>query len=599
MIEPWIADWRRLRGALLGVRRAIAARAVADLDRETAALRDVAADPVFATLQTDSALNPEERGRLIATYVATLTGKALAQYPQRDQRGTAVLRDWLRIVSDGLTSGQLAAETMAAGTAADEAALAEQRIEYRLWLGGSRPSPASRAAIHVLYTTVTAGLHADLHAGGQVGLLGVSAVWEWDGLRQRSDEPARALLALLAFIAPNHPVWIRTLAEAWGPLPAPLRPLIQQPPQLRPMLTDLARRGLLTHRHTSVEVVQVTAAAQEAIRSRLSLTEQKEYASSLLRGLTVGLPSASHDPATWNDWAAWLPHVITLIDHCQTLDVRAGDSAYLLDRAAVYVRDARDDPNQAITLGERARALADHVGRPDPVDYANILGNIAIALRHLGRHSDAVPLMQECARITAAAVGDLHHEHIESLLGLANALAGAGRRSDARTHYEHALDQARRAYAATPEDVQRSMLAEVLNDYASELLDTEPPQPAWRDDAEHAATLLDEARKLLGPGDHGWHQTAINRAMALHQLGDSATAITLLHDTITYCEDAFGRYTYPTFGAVIALLDLYEDTDDPRQTDLRAEAHDIDDHLAAPAQDRPAEPERRSPNWRP
>lgn len=590
MNDPWIADWRRLRGALLGVRRAIAARTVADLDRETAALRDVAADPVFATLRTDSALDAKERGRLIATYAATLVGKTLAEYPHQDQRGTAVLRDWLRIVTDGLTSGQLAAEATAAGTSADEAALAEQRIEYRLWLGGSRPSPASRAAIHALYTTVTGGLHADLHAGGHVGLLGTSVAWEWDGLRQRGDEPARAFLALLAFVAPDHPVWLRTLAEGWGPLPAPLRHLIQQPPQLRPLLTDLAARGLLAHRRTTVEVVQVTAAAQEAIRSRLSLTEQKEYASSLLRSLTVGLPSASHDPAAWNEWAAWLPHVLTLSDHCQTLDVRAGDCAYLLDRAAVYVREARDDPKQAITLSERARALADHAGRPDAVDYANILGNIAIALRHLGRHTDAVPLMQECARMTAVAVGDLHHEHIESLLGLANALAGAGRRSDARTHYEQALDQARRAFAATPKDAQRSMFAEVLNDYASELLDTGPPQPAWRDDAQRAATLLDEARRLLRPGDHGWHQTAINRAIAHHRLGDSETAAALLRDTITYCETTFGHYTYPTFGAVTALLDIYEDTDDPRHADLRGEAHDIDDHLAAPAQVRPSKP---------
>jgi tetratricopeptide (TPR) repeat protein len=282
--------------------------------------------------------------------------------------------------------------------------------------------------------------------------------------------------------------------------------------------------------------------------------------------------------------------VLVLVGHCERLAIRAGDCAYLLDRAAVYLREARDDPRQAIGLGERARALSEQAGRPDQVAYANILGNMAIALRHVGRHTEAVPLMEQCAAITATAVGDLHHEHIESILGLADALAGAGRRAEARRHYEDALDQARGAHIQTLGDAQRSMLTEVLNDYASELLETEPPQPGWREEAVRAATLLDEARLLLRPGDHGWHQTAINRAVAHHRLGHSGDAVDLLRATIDYCETAFGHYSYPTFGVVTALLDIYEDTGDPRFEELLAEAHDIDDHLAAPAQDRQAEP---------
>lgn len=586
MSDPWESDWPRLRGGLLRVRHAVDVRRARDLDRETSALRAVAAESVFSTLHTQ--VDGEERGRVIATYVTGLVQRTLHDYPDEDRRGTAVLRDWSRIVTEGVTSGQLAAEGTPPGAPSEEAKKAEQRIEYRLWLGGSRRSTASRAAIHALYTSVTGGLDAHLDIGGHAALVGSSVAWEWDGLRQRGDTGASALLGILAFVAPDVPVRIRTLSDGRGPLPGPLRQLLRYPPEARPVLADLAHRGLLTHHRAPVETVQVAAPVQQVIRSRLTAAEQKELASALLRSLKVGLPSASHDHATWDEWSAGSPHVLAVIDACQTLGIRAGDCAYLLDRTAVYIRDARDDPTGAISLGERARALADLAGRPNQVDYANILGNIAIALRHLGRHTDAIPLMQECARITAAAVGDLHHEHIESLLGLANALAGAGRGTEARTQYEQALDQARRAFAETSGQAQRSMLTEVLNDYASRLLDTEPPQPGWRDDALQAGTLLDDARRLIRPGDHGWHQVAINRAIAHHRLGETPDADALLRETIDYCENTFGHYTYPTFGAVTALLDVYEDTDDPRYEDLLIEAHDIDDHLAAPAQDRPS-----------
>lgn len=584
MSDSWESDWPRLRSGLLRLRHAVDVRRATDLDREALALRAVAAEGVFSTLHT--AVHGDERGRVIATYVTGLVERTLHDYPAQDRRGTDVLRDWSRIVTEGVTSGDLAAEGTPPGAPSEERKKAEQRIEYRLWLGGSRRSPASRAAIHALYTTVTSGLDAHLDTAGHPALVGSSVAWEWDGFRQRGDTAASALLSILAFTAPAVPVWIRTLSDGRGPLPGPLRQLLGHAPQVRPVLADLGRRGLLTHRRVPVETVQVTAAVQQVIRSRLAVTEQKEFASALLRSLTVGLPSASHDHATWDEWSAWLPHVLAVIDDCQTLGIRGGDCAYLLDRAAVYVREAGDDPPRAVGLGERARALADLAGRPDQVDYANILGNIAIALRHLGRHTDAIPLMEECAQITAAAVGDLHHEHIESLLGLANALAGAGRRTDARTHYEQALDQARRASAETPDQAQCSMLTEVLNDYASTLLDTEPPQAGWQDDAHKAAALLDEARRLIRPGDHGWHQIVINRAVAHHRLDESSDAEALLRETIGYCETTFGHYTYPTFGAVTALLDVYEDTGDPRYEDLLVQAHDIDDHLAAPAQDR-------------
>jgi hypothetical protein len=68
---------------------------------------------------------------------------------------------------------------------------------------------------------------------------------------------------------------------------------------------------------------------------------------------------------------------------------------------------------------------------------------------------------------------------------------------------------------------------------------------------------------------------AIHRAEAHHRLDQSGKAADLLRDAINYCRDTFGHYSYPTFGAVTALLDVYEDIGDPRLSDLLTEAHDI------------------------
>jgi hypothetical protein len=62
------------------------------------------------------------------------------------------------------------------------------------------------------------------------------------------------------------------------------------------------------------------------------------------------------------------------------LGVRLKDATHLLDRLAIYERQAEHDA--AIAVGEHAIALADRAGRPDPEDpeeYSIHLGNCSMA----------------------------------------------------------------------------------------------------------------------------------------------------------------------------------------------------------------------------
>lgn len=318
----------------------------------------------------------------------------------------------------------------------------------------------------------------------------------------------------------------------------------------------------------------------------MSREERIGVASAALRSLRVALPAATHYQGTWGIWEVALPHVLAVTEHCRALAIRAADAAYLLDRAAVFVRDAHDDPEEALNLGRQAAALSEAAGMPNPVDHGNILGNMGIALNHLGHHAEAAEFLSQSAKVTLDAVGELHHEWIASLLAWANALR-TGSISEAGEKYEQAAELARRACAGQPNDPERRTLVEVLNDFAYSLLDASPGVPEPRADLLRAAGMLDEARMLIRPGDYGWHQVLVNRADIHAALGEAAQAIEILEELLPYCRDNFGPKPYPMLSVLSPLADVLEATGDPRFQEILALAHDVDDHLSAPAESRP------------
>ncbi len=509
-----------------------------------------------------------------------------------DRPGRDALLAWSRVVSDGVTVRDLAAEPTAARATDRSRTAAELRLKAALWLGGNNPSSRTGAAIRSLHEAVVGAVHARLDEAGLATLLAAGVEYEWDALARRGNTAAQALLSVLAFAEPTVPFPVRLLADGWGPLPDALRPLAEAgPPAVRPLLTDLSERGLLRYVPRPEEVVQVEREVQDAVRSHLTAEERKEAASALLRTLRVALPSAAHDHATWGPWASGLPHLLAAAGGCELLAIRPADVVYVLERAAVFLRDARDDPTEAIALGRRAEALSDAAGRPVPADHANVLGNIAIALRHVSRHQEAVALSAECAEITRRAFGEVHHEYVEALLAWANALDGAADLPAAMDMYERALRLARQANELRSGSAERETLIEVLNDYAQALLPDDAGGPDRDAAVLRAAGLLDEARRLLRPGGHGWHQVHVGRAEAHYRLGEYDEAKALLYETLSYCDAQFGRDSYPAFSVIRLLIDVLEDSQDPRYREMRARG------LQGGRRPRGARPDRLGRRW--
>lgn len=77
-------------------------------------------------------------------------------------------------------------------------------------------------------------------------------------------------------------------------------------------------------------------------------------------------------------------------------------------------------------------------GDPTP-DFAGALFNLGRCLRELGRHADAIPVLEEALAADVRIYGDDHVDVANDRLTLARALVAAGRKNDAKEHLERAL----------------------------------------------------------------------------------------------------------------------------------------------------------------
>jgi tetratricopeptide (TPR) repeat protein len=212
-------------------------------------------------------------------------------------------------------------------------------------------------------------------------------------------------------------------------------------------------------------------------------------------------------------------HLDAAIGHAERLEVRLEDAAHLLDRLAVYYREVDNDAPAAVEAGERAIALADRAGRPDPEEYAIYLGNYAMALRFAHRMPDAVAAMDRSLEVTRDSLGTEHEEYVGSL-GIKGSILGSWKRyAEAREARQEALTIIRRVMARRPEPAVRQTMVEILNDYAAFLLRGAPDLP--EDAPGQAVALLDEALAQLDRGDYVWRQVAMDRARRCRAWGSS------------------------------------------------------------------------------
>ncbi|MBV9450305.1 MAG: tetratricopeptide repeat protein [Streptosporangiaceae bacterium] len=578
--------WERFRGGLLAVRDVMRARDHSMPDEERKALRAVAGHPAFGGLGlTGDGL---ARGKWIVQRTATALDVLRGQLPPAAATAAGSPADkavllWAAALSEGLYPDQLARrfpDLLPGRSDSTTKAAATLRVRGVMWLPGNRPLRASEPGVTAVYYGVTAAL---LEPGASAPALAEAGFdYEWRRLMRDQDRAPRQLVTLLSFLAPA-PLPLSLLRDGWEALPSPLRRTVRHEAEMARLAGSLVHRALAA---ADPEAVTCSQGTQEQVRRRLSDTAERSAASFAVRFMRAALPANTHHYEAWDAWRPALPHLDAALGHAQRLGVRLEDAAHLLDRLAVYYREAENDAQAAIKAGELAITLTDRAGRPDLQEYAIYLGNYAMALRFAHRLGDAVDAMDRSLQVTRDSLGAEHEDYAGSLGIKGNILGSWKRYAEADAAHREALAIIRRVMARRPEPEVRQTMVEILNDYGAYLLGDAPGLPG--DAPSQAVSLLDEALAQVGPGDYGWRQITMNRAHALRRLGQLGAAEEVFRGLVTYCEEVYGDPSYELSVALRDLADVLQETGNPEYHDVYLRSHEVDD-LVGP--NSPADPD--------
>ncbi|WP_369258827.1 tetratricopeptide repeat protein [Streptomyces sp. R35] len=583
-IRPFSQDvWFKEGGfldALLLVREVMRARAQGDAAQERRALRDVAAHAAFAG--AGPAAEAVARGKWITERVLSAVGRlrdglpALATEPEGESADKVVVL-WERALSEGGSPGELVACFPRMFPVRDSGSrrydrgktAAAMRVRGTMWLRGNRELKRAWPGIERLYYEVMNAVR--ILVASQTPLAEPAFAYEWDRLSSRPSEE-RQLLTVLGFLAPR-PLPLVLLVTGWEGLPSPLRRAVRDPAAVRQAVDDLAVRGLVV---ADVDGVTCAEAVQDAVRRTLDDRSARSAVAFTLRFLRAALPPDTHFHGSWALWQEGLAHLEAAIAHADVLGVRLEDAAYLLDRASVYRREAESDASTAIETSQRALALADRAGRPDPIEYAIYLGNQAMALRADRQFGQAVAVMGQSLEVTRASVGTDHEEYAGSLNILGSMLESWKRYEEAEAAHREALSIMRGLASRSSDSAVVQTLVEVLNDYAACLLrEDNPARPPDAD--QRAADLLQEASALTRPGEHGWRQITANTGHALARAGRLQQAESRFREVVRYCEEHHGDPSYELYAALRDLADVLHERGDPEAAQVYLRAHEVDD----------------------
>ncbi|WP_329254846.1 hypothetical protein OG223_29145 [Streptomyces sp. NBC_01478] len=631
---PDLAAWQALRSGLRQVHTAVAYGLRDDREAESEALRALAAAPAFAPfgpLCTRDGCTEEERGRWLADRVVRGVERARDTVPEvvpGGLRGAAeqALVLWCLHVALGIPLDELGAAQQGDIEPPLHGRDLAQKIEGRMWLS-ARPTSRSRPGIDTLYHEVQAALRdrfptREDDTDGELARAHFG--YEWHRLTRLGQEPERELLTLLSTLAPA-PLPVSFLAEAWGPLPDPLRDLGNSTALMALALRRLLDRGLLlVTARGDTRLVAMPRLLHPLPTETLDAPQRRRRANIALRFLGAALRGDTHDHDAWPEWRDALPHVLHVVNLADQHGEGLPEAADLMDRLSVFHRVRGDDP-AALTAAARALHLYERAHTPVPATYATYLTNHAMAVRAVEGAEAALKSIERALAIEvdegggvgrveqgdqmnpadsagtedtadqvnradlpkqvnqagpAKQVNRLDADHAQTLNLYASILESAGRSQQADEAFRQALDIARHSHQDSGDEEDAETLVMVLNDYSVHLLHHAPEQGvSAKSQAAEVLRLLDEAETAGRTGGYGTEQIMLNRAEALRRLDRPEDATRVLEDLIALCEQ-WDEPTLLLFAALANLAEILATLGDPRHGEVLRRAHEIDDLLA-------------------
>ncbi len=338
--------------------------------------------------------------------------------------------------------------------------------------------------------------------------------------RLAAQSPAALqLLTLAAYLAPE-PIPLTLFSTRPVQLPEPLATVVEDPLAFTALTRLLRQYGL-----ARVEIATLMVHRLLAAILRAQSHQQLDLPAFTVRLLRAAVPDDLWDnPPAWLVWRQLLPHVLVATEPDRTLAGVEQDVAWLLDRAAMYLRN-HGGAGSARQLVERARDLRRSQLGDDHPDTLISAQQLAFCLGVLGHYEQARRLIEDTLTRSRQVLGDDHPVTLLSAYALAGYLRRLGHFEQAGQLSEDTLTRCRQALGNDHPTTRGS--AHALADCLLALGHYEQARQLSED-------TLTRCRQALGDDHLSTLDSAHDLAVCLWVLGHYEQARQLIEDTLTH-----------------------------------------------------------------
>ncbi|MDQ3765642.1 MAG: FxSxx-COOH system tetratricopeptide repeat protein [Actinomycetota bacterium] len=345
--------------------------------------------------------------------------------------------------------------------------------------------------------------------------------------RLAAQSPAALqLLSLAAYLAPE-PIPLTLFTTHPTQLPDPLASAATDSLAFT-VLTRLVRQhGLAWVEPATVQLHRLLAAILRA-----QPHQQQDLPTLAVRLLRAAVPADDpwDNPPVWPVWRQLLPHVLVATDPHRTLTGAEENVAWLLDRAAEYLR-VRAGFAPARPLFEHALCLRRSMLGEDHPDTLDTAGSLSFNLWELGQYEPARQLAEDTLARCHRVLGEDHPHTLRSAYLLAVYLRELGQYKPARQLAEDTLARCHRVLGEDHPHTLRS--AYLLAVYLRELGQYEPARQLAED-------TLARCHRVLGEDHPHTLFSALILTITLRQLGQCEWTRQLGEDTLTRMRQVLG-----------------------------------------------------------
>lgn len=338
----------------------------------------------------------------------------------------------------------------------------------------------------------------------------------WDVALDAIGDEAPAALELLRYLAFVSPEQI-PIAILDGLLPA------EDVPEL---LAVLRRYGLV---RTSDDHLRLHRLVQEITRWPLDHDQEARYVEAWATHL-VSFGPHPEDPRNFAWFADLAAHVLSLIEHAQTLALNPAELAQVATRVGVSLEHAAA-LRSAESLFERVLMIYEAVGGPEHPDVAAALGNLGNVREELGDYEGAVAAYERAIRILEDAYGRDHPQVATTLTNLGIALDELGDLAGAVAAHRRALSIFEKSDAPYHPHIPATLIN--LGIVLHELGDHLAAVTAY----QRALAIIETAH---GPNHPQVAMALTNLGIARKDTGDHAGAVAAYERALAIREAAYG-----------------------------------------------------------